>query len=371
MAEVQRIPSQRPQLRRLEKPWPLLFVSVVLVAMLVAAFAFGRLVEQPSRDAILAAQEPIPITAAVEIRAVDSAVTFSGAVRGGEVADLNPPDISNPVVVRQTLAVDSAVSAGTLLGVVSGVPIFALPAPLPLYRDLGLGDKGDDVAALQHGLTLAGANVAASGVVDRKTIDAVRALYSSAGIDFPRGSQVPRASFIAIPGGSAVVTAAAAVGTHLDDTNPLASLRVSPPFVMARIDAVAGGTLVPGDVVTIRTSGISFDGEIGLIGAFSGGEEGEIPGYDAQIWSDDPALAELREGTPVTVVAGGAPNEESLAVPVSALRVDDRGDFVERRVGPAVDAVFERVAVSILRTGGGWAAITSSELVPGNQVRVS
>ena len=38
----------------------------------------------------------------------------------------------------------------------AGVPLIALPEPLPLYRDLVIGDEGEDVLAVQKAFAAAG-----------------------------------------------------------------------------------------------------------------------------------------------------------------------------------------------------------------------
>ena len=49
--------------------------------------------------------------------------------------------------------------------------------PLPLYRDLNLGDNGDDVLAFQKALNSAGCSTVQSGTVTEDTLDAVTRLH--------------------------------------------------------------------------------------------------------------------------------------------------------------------------------------------------
>jgi len=47
-------------------------------------------------------------------------------------------------------------AAGAFIGIIGADPVFVLEGPLPLYRDLNLGDNGDDVLAFQKALNSAG-----------------------------------------------------------------------------------------------------------------------------------------------------------------------------------------------------------------------
>jgi len=62
-----------------------------------------------------------------------------------------------------------------------GRPVLALSTSTPLWRDLAVGNKGADVAALQEELTRLDFKVARSGVLDNASIVALNTLFKSAG----------------------------------------------------------------------------------------------------------------------------------------------------------------------------------------------
>lgn len=99
----------------------------------------------------------VPVYAKVENRIVDDRLAFSGVIKSGPAVPIQIDlEGQEPIVVRQTLQAGEALKWGDLAGVVSGKPYFVLPGPLPLYRDLSLGDEGDDVSALQRALMRVG-----------------------------------------------------------------------------------------------------------------------------------------------------------------------------------------------------------------------
>lgn len=363
-----------PTLRRLDHPWRAIIALGLLSAALIGAFLIGRVAEAPSRDAILAAQESIPVSAPVERRVVDPRTSFAASIRAGEDIDLLANAVATPaVVVRRTLSVGDPLPYGTLLGIVSGQPFFSLPTPLPTYRDLHPGDRGDDVTAFQNALKLAGGNLKVTGVVDWGTFVAVRNLFEDYDFELAWGEPIPYRQFLGIPGEAGVVTAAAEAGTRLDDATPLVSIRIAPPYVSLRADAIASDDLTVGDTMTIRAEDTTFNGTVSSIGPFSEGTDGGGPGRDIAITSKDPAFVALRIGSPVTVLSSdGDLTGKNLAIPVTALREDADGHFIEREITEDGEQSFERVSVTVLFSGGGWVAVSDGgELQVGDEIRVS
>lgn len=362
-----------PRIRRVRRPWRLVGICIVLVMGLFAAFLAGRFVESPSRDKILAAQDPIPVVAEVELRVVDSGVRFAGSVRDGESLDLFAHAVSSPAVVtRAPLSVGVQIEYGSFLGTVSGQPFFALPGPLPLYRDLAVGMRGDDVVAFQASLHEAGIAASQSGEIDWVTYAAIQNLFKSQGSRLGWGTPIPYAQFLPIPNNSGTITAAAAVGTRLDADTPLVSVKISPPGVFFRADAVSASQLAVGDAMRVQIGAGSFKATIATIGAFGQGPDGSAPGRDVMLVSPDELLLSAASGTPATVSASLSESDPAPAVPITAVRRDTGGDYVERQDVTEDGVTFERVAVTTLRSGGGWVAVASDGmLLVGDRVRVS
>ncbi|MBK9561027.1 MAG: hypothetical protein IPO44_16220 [Candidatus Microthrix sp.] len=128
-----------------------LSVVAVLIGVLV-----GRRIESPA-DAALDAQPPAsgPITVPVERRVLSADLRIRGtlgAVDSTEVtlaaSSIGPADD----VVVSAPAVGDTVNEGDVILEVGNRPVIALVGDLPMYRDLGPGDLGDDVRLIEEAL---------------------------------------------------------------------------------------------------------------------------------------------------------------------------------------------------------------------------
>lgn len=148
------------------------FPSLVLSWLAVAAVSAGVV--------WLAAFRPIEEPAQID------AGESSYALSRSEFADERPVEITvapapgQPLIVRGSgvlTAVDCTVggrwTSGSSPVAVDGRGLLLLSAKEPWYRDLSLGDEGDDVANLQRALNHLGAGVSVSGKFD----DATRAAW--------------------------------------------------------------------------------------------------------------------------------------------------------------------------------------------------
>ncbi len=304
------------------------------------------------------------------MRVVNSGDVFAASVREGDALELFVHSLSSPAVVtRAPLNVGDTVAYGTFLGSVSGAPFFAVPGPLPLYRDLGIGAEGDDVLAFQEALQASGVAVSVSGTIDWVTYSAIKELFESQGTTLDWGSPIPYRQFLSVPSKSGTVTATAALGTVLDESTPLQSIAVSPRYVYLRADAIVGASLAIGDLLRVQVGADTFDAAVAKIGDFGAGTDGQPPGRDIELSSADKVLANAQPGTPATVSTNRDQGDPLLAVPVTSLRRDDAGDYVERELVTDGKVTFERVAVTVIQSGEGWAAIEGSVAV-GDSVRV-
>jgi multidrug efflux pump subunit AcrA (membrane-fusion protein) len=159
------------------------------------------------------------------------------------------------------------------------------------------------------------------------------------------------------------------VPTPAADT-PLITVRSAPNTAVFRADAVASTQLGLDTALTAQAGSVTFPVVVSSIGDFTDGTNGQLPGRDIVLSSTDPAFLALPTGTPVTVLTAGA-DEEALAVPLTAIRQDNGGDYVNRRIVVEGKTSTERVAIEIERTGGGWAAILDGGIAEGDVVMLS
>ncbi|MBF4463202.1 hypothetical protein ITJ45_11785 [Rathayibacter sp. VKM Ac-2879] len=354
------------------------FGAVLLIAT-AGSFLAGRFIHPPERAALAAAQEDVAATTTVQRRVVDSRSSYAGEVKESPLISVTAralPDV--PVVTRQELTAGETLASGDLVAVIAGAPYFVFTGPLPLYRDLRAGDRGDDVEALQHALNTAGADIDVSGWIDWSTTNALETLFEDAGFALPeevapdgkKTTTIPAVQLLGTATASGALVSAAEVGTTLASDTPLITVRTAPNSVTFRADAVASAQLTPDITLTAQAGTATFPVTVTSIGEFTAGSNGQLPGRDVLLSSTDPAFLALPPGASVTVLSAGA-DEEALAVPLTAIRQDNEGDYVSRRVVTDGKTSSERVAVTVDRSGGGWAAIEEGALAEGDVVMLS
>ncbi|HYZ75830.1 MAG TPA: hypothetical protein VE596_00520 [Gaiellaceae bacterium] len=271
-----------------------------------------------------------------------------------QVTRVMPPPLppGKPRVVTAIgLRVGEPVKTGDLLAVVSGVPTFAFVTRIPFYRDLGLGDTGPDVAALERALVAAGKLGKADSVFDSRTAAALNELYARAGAS-ARGldGRVRLGSSTSVPAGSEVAEIDAAVGQLVTRGTPLMVLTARTPTATCRVPGAA---------------------------AISAGERLSI-GVVRSVASPDPA-----SGQRDVVVALARPNASAepgnlvlplrvtkravLTVPAGGIWVGAAGSFVVRKV---VEGNVQLVRVRVGATAGGYVEISGRGLAAGDEVQL-
>jgi hypothetical protein len=255
------------------------------------------------------------------------------------------------VVTAIGVRVGQPVRTGDLLAVVSGVPTFAFVTRIPFYRDLGLGDTGPDVAALERALVAVGKLGTADSVFDSRTAAALSELYRRAGASARSlGGRVRLASSTSVPAGSEVAEIDAAVGEVVTRGTPLMVLTARTPTATCRVPGTA---------------------------AISAGERLNI-GVVRSVAPPDPA-----SGQRDVVVALARPSASAepgdlvlplrvtktavLTLPAGGIWVGAAGSFVVRKV---VDGNVQTARVHIGATAGGYVAISGRGLVAGDEVQL-
>ncbi|MGH3302878.1 MAG: peptidoglycan-binding protein [Streptosporangiaceae bacterium] len=265
------------------------FVAIAGTA-LVAALAgilVSPLIKSPAQvDAEVTPPAPTVLTVPVSQQVVTSTVLAQGVV--SEPAEFSGPvsfgaasaggssaGATMPVVTRILVSAGSEVSAGTVLAEVAGRPLFVFAGPVPVYRDLTVGQTGQDVAQLQAGLKALGYSTGAdqSGTFGAGTSAAVTAYYRAIGYGVPvqvtpastgqpatTTVTVPATEFMFVPQLPAtVVSYSAAVGQLV--SGPLVTLAMGSPVIDGQLNPADQGLVRPGMGVQI-----SAEGSAGAIG---------------------------------------------------------------------------------------------------------
>lgn len=168
---------------RRTRPWLWLILGVLGASALVAggwalAMAF---VSPAQRDAAASAPSPKPIFAPVQQGDLLDVRTVPGSVMSEVDVQLmlaESPDDPRSIVTETPFTPGDTVSAGDIVVRINGRPVFLLSSPFPFYRDLGVGDEGPDVLALQNNLIHLGYLSNADGRFGPATATAVARLYS-------------------------------------------------------------------------------------------------------------------------------------------------------------------------------------------------
>ncbi|WP_170857415.1 MULTISPECIES: peptidoglycan-binding domain-containing protein [unclassified Leifsonia] len=175
--------------------------AVVLFAIvLVLGFAVGVLVPSPPEPAVLASSSPVT--------AVPVATQSFDDERQVELTPhLSPgPELSLLRTGRVTSATCQAgvpIASGASALSLDNTPVLFLATSLPLWRDLSVGMRGDDVTALQAELKRLGSLPEPTGRFDAATDAAVAGLWTQAGrADPPRG--LAQADVVWLPAEQAV-----------------------------------------------------------------------------------------------------------------------------------------------------------------------
>ena len=359
---------------RIARPRVLLLLAILAIGSLMLSFYLGTRYAATGPDPTVQAKTVIPVWAKVEERTVSEGLAIAGTTKAGETAPISARTNGEPVLVYQNQKPGNVLKAGDFIGIIGADPVFVLEGPLPLYRDLNLGDNGDDVLAFQKALNSAGYATAQSGTVTEDTLDAVTRLHRAhlTGVPSEGVTSIARNNYAILPGGSHTVTAVAAVGQLINDGNPIASVETSEPYVESSVELSVANKLKAGDRVSLRTSTGSVEGTITSIGELQN-DPSKGAAKSVRFSADDPI--KLTPGQSASITSKGN-TSTTLAVPTTAVRQDSQGTYVLVEKGGSSTATSkdapatERVNVEVLRTAGGYAAINAN-LSAGQKVLVS
>lgn len=406
--------------------WLVLWIVASLV-LASGAYVVGTRVRSPYEEAAGNSQQIIPVTASVSERTVTSEESVvTGTASLGVTREVSSAAEGRTIVTAVSVSAGDVLEAGTSPVEVNSRPLIALALPFDLFRDLTPGLEGSDVSAVQTSLQQLGLyRGGVDGVFGAQTSAAVRSLYTRAGAHPPTApteaidaldaaksalaaaqsersaasaqpnagttsdlasldravadaqaalsaaqvaadTPLPSAEVLSLQAGSATVVEVAAVGMDVSEGSVL-TIRSGAATVTARASVSVADQLVSGASATVSDATdtqTSVSATVISVSEFRAGstEDGAPPGYDVTL-----ALTEspFPNGALVVVTpTEAAASTTGPAVPVTAVRQDQQGEYVERASDGA------RVSVEVLATGGGWAVVEST-LEIGDVVQVS
>ena len=363
-------PARRVGVGRPQRAFVILVV--VAVAAMVVGVLLGRAVRSPAQQLADAAPPALSvITAEVSERELAGETVTRGTVAIGRTVSVGPVASSDAlsVVTKVAVAPGEQVEAGAPLIEVSGRPVFLLQGEFPAYRDLKVGDKGPDAAALNTAL---GALSLPSGPGDEftaTTSEGVSALYRAAGYEPPSGGGLDLHEVAFVPATTATVLSVAAQVGQSSETEGLLVLASGETGVTANVPPSESSTIETGSAATIHLDdGTSVPAEV------TGVEPGEtLASTTVSLRPEEPLDSSLNGADVRVVIAQTSTAATVLTVPVPAVFSQADGQTVVVRVG--ADGAQEVVPVTVGDIVGGFAGVTTPDgaaaLKPGDAVVVN
>lgn len=132
--------------------------------------------------------EPSLIGAPVELRPMEATIVIAGQVQvaNSSVVALSGQASQDGQMILTRLPTSGGLDEGDSFAELSGRPIVAYQGTVPVYRDMGWGDQGSDVAQLEAALERLGHEPGSvDGIFDDNTSAAVARLYEELGVPLP------------------------------------------------------------------------------------------------------------------------------------------------------------------------------------------
>lgn len=169
--------------------------------------------------------------------------TVALIVNSGDSTELLAP--KSGIITGSNCVVGGSAQSGQSVFEIDGRPVLNLYTSTPLWRDLTVGDKGDDVAALQAALNDLGFGTLSDGVLGTSAVRAVQKLLGTPGAASGTISTITRADILWMPTPTLPIGSCDAIlGATISAGDPLLSSAES--IASARLGNVPTD-LVPGD----------------------------------------------------------------------------------------------------------------------------
>ncbi|QIK63405.1 hypothetical protein G7068_09485 [Leucobacter viscericola] len=355
---------------------------------------------------VLEASKQAESVAAAAPAAANASVDNTGAAAEAEAGQDRPslpkpyvPDIDAAVVSAVLRSPGSVVSTGQVIGEVSNRPVIAIPGEVPLFRNLVVGTRGEDVAGLQRMLIGLGYyGVDDSGEMGSGTLNAMARLYQEQGYQLPFVGDGVRGvnwrELLRLPKPTMTVVSVAQVGEKLNGDTPFMAFEDKPAVLKTELTVPEAEALAPGVAVGVQIdSAQPLRAAVHSRGdAVTNKESGKVTREVVLPLPEGVTSDSLKGATALLVSLDTA--AESLAVPLTALRQDRGKTYVlvptsENKAASAEKADkrsaaggseqvtaesergFLRISVTPTKQAAGWVSLKTDELEVGAEVLVS
>jgi peptidoglycan hydrolase-like protein with peptidoglycan-binding domain len=359
------------------KTWALAGAAVLAAA----AATGGVVVASGAKEATPAAQEPPANTVKVERGELSSMVSLDGTLTYRARSDGSPYAAINQARGTNTkLPADGdKVDCGDVLYRVDDDPVLLLCGTVPAYRDLHIGDEGNDVGQLNRNLHELGYDAEAGvdvGPNDKdftwKTEKALEVLQHDKGLD--ETGALDTADAVFLPESVRIAKVTAELGGSASSGAQIAQATSDTLEVQVNLDASQQGEVKKGDRAQITLPGNkSVTGKVERLGRVAQAPAGQddtvgaatVPAY---ISLDKPKKASGLDQAPVQVDITTKGVESALSVPVTAI-VGKPGGFAVEVVRDGGQRELVAVELGLFDTADGRVEV-EGDLVEGDQVVV-
>lgn len=341
-------------------PFQIALLSL-LVGCAIGVAAASLLSTSPGAAAEKRAIPDLPLPSTKIVRQVLREEVRAPCQPQSQQTQIMPPRVSvgSPRVVT-SIARRGRLRTGELLGTVSGVPILAFLTTIPFYRDLSLGDRGPDVAALERSLVDAGVLSSSTDVFNAQTASALDKLYGHLLADRPElQGRLLLASTASVPPGSVIEQVDAGVGQVVTARTPL--------LVLSR-NAGRLSCSVPGSVA------LSVGEHLRAASTGSGTVSARVVSVDSANSENGERHAVVQTTQAAALAAADliipiqATPAPVLTVPAGAIWLSPHGGFEVREI---VRGGVRPVRVQLGATAAGYVAITGRGLSSGDPVELN
>jgi peptidoglycan hydrolase-like protein with peptidoglycan-binding domain len=344
-------------------------VAVVAGAFVLASVGVGTaVVGIGGWGGVAKSTTDAPRTARVSLGTFNAMHVVPGSLGYGEATTLKS---RTPGTVTWLPAPGVRVVRGQAVYRNDDVPTVLIYGSLPMYRTLGRGAIGPDVAQLEQNLRALGYK---DLVVDEKytagTAAAVRKWQKALGIT---ATGTVSASAVHVAAGEIRVAARSAqVAEFVRQGSAILTYTGSSQVVTADLDARLRHEVAEGAEVTVEMPDKQArPGRVARVGTVAtparGNSDGTIATIKVVITMASPNTADGFDEAPVRVRFGSSKRRESLAVPVGALIPDDDHTYTVRLVDGDSSRV---VTVRVGATVDGKAEISGEGIAAGDTVEL-
>jgi peptidoglycan hydrolase-like protein with peptidoglycan-binding domain len=351
-------------------------------AVLVAVTATGGVVVMSSaKQATPAAQEPPANTVTVEKGELSAMVSLDGTLTYRARSDGSPYSAINRAggIYTELPEEGDKVDCGGVFYRVDDDPVLLLCGTVPAYRDLDIGDKGNDVRQLNRNLHELGYDADAGVDIDPddndftwQTEEALEKLQDDKGFDGTGALDVDDAVFL--PKSARIAKVTGELGRSAQPGAQVAQATSDTLEVQVDLEASQQGEVKKGDRAQITLPGnTSAKGKVDRLGrvAQTAGQDDDagaatIPAY---ISLDDPDKARGLDQAPVQVEITTTGVKSALSVPVTALVGKSGGGFAVEVVRDGGQRELVAVDLGLFDTADGRVQV-EGDLDEGDQVVV-